>query len=119
MAGISFLVSTNKEISQRKLETYKRYAKIIQWGRKYPIEFCSRFMGIELLDMQKYAIYNSWTKDFVLWLESRNAGKTSKLAIYSMLRSMLIPFHVTYILGNSGEQSKEVFKKLSVLPRRK
>lgn len=70
---------SNKEISQRKLETYDKYSQVIQWGRAYPIEFASRFMGIELLDMQKYAIYNSWTKDFVLWLKSRNAGKGNTL----------------------------------------
>lgn len=70
---------SNKEISQRKLETYDKYSKIIQWGRAYPVEFTSRFMGIELLDMQKYAFYNSWSRDFVLWLESRNAGKALAL----------------------------------------
>ena len=111
--GITALsVCSSKEISQRKLETYHRYTRVINWGRRYPVEFCRRFMGVELLDLQKFAIYNSWTKDFILWLESRNAGKTSKMAIYAMLRSLLIPFHVTYILGNSGEQSKEVIKLL-------
>lgn len=70
---------SQKEISQRKLETYDKYSKIIQWGRAYPVEFTSRFMGIELLDMQKYAFYNSWSRDFVLWLESRNAGKALAL----------------------------------------
>lgn len=70
---------SQKEISQRKLETYDKYSKVIQWGRAYPVEFTSRFMGIELLDMQKYAFYNSWSRDFVLWLESRNAGKALAL----------------------------------------
>lgn len=70
---------SQKEISQRKLETFDKYSKVIQWGRAYPVEFTSRFMGIELLDMQKYAFYNSWSRDFVLWLESRNAGKALAL----------------------------------------
>lgn len=107
-----------KELSQRKLETYGKYCMVTQWGRSYPVEFCSRFLGIELLDMQKYAIYNSWTKDFVLWLESRNAGKTTKLAIYTMLRSILIPFHATYFLGNTGDQAKESYKKIEKIAKR-
>ena len=107
-----------KEISQRKLETYDKYSQVIQWGRSYPIEFASRFMGVELLDMQKYAIYNSWTKDFVLWLKSRNAGKTTELAVYSMLRSMLFPFHVTYFLGNTGDQAKETYKKVEKITKK-
>jgi hypothetical protein len=67
--------STEKELSQRKLETYDRYQRVINWGRQYPVEFASRIMGIELLDMQKYALYNSWTAEFILWLMCRNAGK--------------------------------------------
>ncbi|MFA6667606.1 MAG: LAGLIDADG family homing endonuclease, partial [Bacilli bacterium] len=70
---------SQKELSQRKLETYNKYNKIIQWGRRDPVAFCSRIMGIELLDIQKYAIYNSWFRDFNLWLESRNAGKALAL----------------------------------------
>ena len=109
---------SQKEISQRKLETYDKYSKIIQWGRAYPVEFTSRFMGIELLDMQKYAFYNSWSRDFVLWLESRNAGKTTKLAVYTMARSLLFPFHVTYFLGNTGDQAKEVYKKVEKIAKK-
>lgn len=109
---------SNKELSQRKLETYEKYCTVIQWGRTHPVEFCGRFFGIELLDIQKYAIYNSWTKDFVLWLESRNAGKSTKLAIYSMLRSTLIPFHATYFLGNTGDQAKESFKKIEKISKK-
>lgn len=107
-----------KELSQRKLETYDKYCKIIQWGRGDPVAFCSRIMGIELLDIQKYAIYNSWCRDFNLWLESRNAGKSTKLAIYPMLRSLLIPYHVTYYIGNSGDQAKESFKKMEKIAKR-
>lgn len=107
-----------KEISQRKLETYEKYAQVINWGRGYPVEFCSRFMGIELLDIQKYAIYNSWFRDFIIWLESRNAGKSTQIAIYSMLRSLLIPFHSTYFLGNTGEQAKETYKKIEKLAKK-
>lgn len=109
---------TQKEISQRKLETYDKYMQVINWGRAYPIEFCSRFMGIELLDMQKYAIYNSWFADFVLWLMCRNAGKSTEGAIYTMLRSMLIPFHSTYFIGNSGDQAKETYKKIEKITKK-
>lgn len=109
---------SKKEISQRKLETYEKYMQVINWGRAYPVEFASRFMGVELLDLQKYAIYNAWFGEFIAWLESRNAGKSTKLAIYTMLRSLLIPFHSTYFLGNTGEQAKETFKKIEKLAKK-
>jgi hypothetical protein len=118
MSITAYSKPSQKEISQRKLETYDKYCKVINWGRAYPVEFASRFFGIDLLDNQKYAIYNSWTKDFVLWLESRNAGKTTQIAIYTMLRSILIPLHATYFLGNTGDQAKETFKKIEKIAKK-
>lgn len=118
MSITAYSKPSQKEISQRKLETYDKYCKVINWGRAYPVEFASRFFGIELLDNQKYAIYNSWTKDFVLWLESRNAGKTTQIAIYAMLRSILISLHATYFLGNTGDQAKETFKKIEKIAKK-
>ena len=35
------------EVSQRKLEVYAKYCKVINWGRMLPIEFGERFMGVE------------------------------------------------------------------------
>lgn len=68
-----------KEVSQRKLEIYDKYCQIIQWGRQNPIQFASRFMGVETLDLQAFVIANTWPADFALWLESRNAGKALAL----------------------------------------
>lgn len=112
-----YIGSSQRELSRRKRENYERYCKVLNWGRRDPISFTSRFIGIELLDIQKYAIYNSWTRDFILWLMSRNAGKTTLLAIYPMIRSMLIPFHATYFIGNTGEQAKESFKKMEKIAK--
>lgn len=106
------------EVSQRKLETYAKYCKVIDWGRKYPIQFAERFMGIELLDFQKFLMLESWTKDFIGWLVCRNGGKTTEASIYTMLRSLLLPYHATYFLGNTGDQSKEVFLKIEKIAKR-
>jgi len=63
---------TKKEISQRQLEGYLKYAELIQWGRRNPVMFCEYMMGIEFMDYQRYAFMNSWDKQFVMWLMSRN-----------------------------------------------
>ena len=115
---ITLHTPSGKELSQRKLETYARYCKVLDWGRKHPVEFCSRFMGIELLDYQAMAIVESWTKEFIGWIDSRNAGKTTKAGIYVMLRSLLIPYHATYLIGNVGDQSKEIFSKIEKIAKR-
>lgn len=72
-------MSKREMLSERKLEGYLKLAEIIQWGRKYPVRFVETFFGIELLDYQKYVFMNSWTKPFVLWVMSRNAGKALAL----------------------------------------
>lgn len=107
---LELLYTAYPALSAKKIREYTRFCKFIQWGRKNPVDFASLVFGIDLLDLQKYAIINSWNKSFVLWLECRNAGKTTKIAIYVMLRSLLIPYHTTYLLGKVGEQSKEILK---------
>lgn len=72
-------MSKRNMLSERKLEGYLKLAEIIQWGRKYPVRFVEEVLGIQLLDFQKYVFMNSWTKPFVLWVMSRNAGKALAL----------------------------------------
>lgn len=109
---------SKKEFSQRKLETYDKYCRVINWGRKYPVAFAERFFGIELLDYQKYMIQNSWLAQFAWWLVCRNGSKSTSMAIYCMQRSVLIPFNVSYFLGNTGEQAKETFSKIEKIAKR-
>lgn len=118
MSATIYVPQTRKELSQRRLETYDRYTHLIQWGRKYPIEFCSRVLGIELLDFQKYVLYETWFKEFAAWLMCRNAGKSTEAAIYTMLRSILLPFHTTYFISNVGSQAKETFLKMEHIAKR-
>lgn len=70
------IISKDSELglTQKKLEGYKKYSDIIQWGRKNPVQFSQEFLGVTFMDYQKYAFMNSWDKQFVLWLMSRNGG---------------------------------------------
>ena len=118
MAVTIYTPETRKELSQRRLETYDRYNRVIQWGRKYPVSFCRNIMGIELLDIQKYCIEESWFAEFIIWLLCRNGSKSTMGAIYAMLRSLLLPFHTTYFISNVGSQAKETFLKLEHIAKR-
>ena len=118
MAVTTFSRTGEKELSRRKKEIFEKYSRLIRWGRKYPVEFAQRILGIDLLDYQKYQIHNSWFSEFICWLVCRNGAKTTDMAIYTMLRSILLPFHATYFLGNVGEQSKEVFTKIEKIAKR-
>lgn len=74
-----FVKPTYYDMSNLKLEGLKKTAKIIQWGRRAPIKFCERFMGIEFLDYQKYVFMQSWITPYVVWCMSRNGGKALDL----------------------------------------
>ena len=94
-----YVKPTEREISQRKLESYQT-------------KFLSEFVGVDLLDSQEYTFMMSWTRPYVLWLESRNAGKTTKLALYAMLRGLLHNNYRIYICSGTADQSQETFRKI-------
>ena len=104
-----YVKPTEREISQRKLQ---KLAEIRQWGLRYPTKFLSEFVGVDLLDSQEYTFMMSWTKPYVLWLESRSAGKTTKLALYAMLRGLLHNNYRIYICSGTADQSQETFRKI-------
>ena len=70
-----YIRSTDYEISTKKLESFEKYNKVIQWGRKYPTRFTEQILGIDLLDYQKFVFLNSWTTPYVVWCMGRNSGK--------------------------------------------
>lgn len=43
---------------------------------------------------------------------------TTTMAMYDMLRTFLLPYHNTYILGNTGSQAKEVFMKIEKIAKK-
>ena len=62
-----YVKPSDLEISQRKLNGYRKHAEIIQWGRRNPLAFCKDFFGIELLDYQAWMFMSSWATPMVLW----------------------------------------------------
>lgn len=110
--------NSKKELSQRKLEGYLKLAQIVQWGRSSPVKFCERFYGVEFLDAQKYVFMESWTKQFVVWCASRNAGKTTLAAPFIMAKTNLIPNFQVYIMSGVGSQAQEAFMKIEKIAKR-
>ena len=112
-------VPSKSELSQRQIEEYSRYCKVINAGRKNPVWFNEYIFGYKLMDYQKWMFMESWSKPYVLWLCSRAAGKTTLAAMFLMDRMLLIPNYNVYISTNSSAQSIEVFKKIEDLALQK
>ena len=64
------------------------------------------------MDFQKLAFMRSWVSPYVVWLEARGLGKTTKMAIFLMTKLLLIPDYNWYVFANSQQQSIESFLKL-------
>ena len=107
-----FFPPTKVELTQRQLNEYELYTKIIQEGRKNPVWFVEEMLGIKLFDSQKLIFMNSWQARFIVWLMSRGFGKTSIANIYDATRLMLIPNYRIFVSCNSASQSADFFRSL-------
>ena len=68
-----YIPTPSKQLTQKKLESYYTYSRIINEGRRNPIWFAEEFLGIKLMDYQKWCFMESWTRPYVLWLMCRGA----------------------------------------------
>lgn len=67
------------ELLPKRLETYEKYCKILQWGRANPTRFMEDFLGVSLTDHQKWILLSSWVASNCCWLCSRSSGKAQCL----------------------------------------
>ena len=77
-------MSMNKEelllkYTQRELEMYDEWTKVIQWGRKNPVKFVEEIFGMEFMDYLKYIFMSMWTTPYVCLCQCRNSGKALAL----------------------------------------
>ena len=63
------------EITQRKIEMFEKFNKVIQWGRRNPVLFMEKFFGLQFTDHQRYVLLSTWNTRYAVWLMSRNSGK--------------------------------------------
>ncbi|MDD4123791.1 MAG: terminase, partial [Bacilli bacterium] len=110
-----YIPISDNELSQRKIEEYTKFEKIINQGRRNPVWFSEEFFGIQLMDYQRWVFMESWYRPFVMWLMCRGAGKSTEAADFLMTKMLLIPNYYVYISTTSAAQSIETFTKLESL----
>jgi hypothetical protein len=108
----------NREIVQSKMDGYLKFCELIRWGRNNPSKFAEFMYGIEFMDYQKYCFDASFNKRNVLWLCSRNAGKSTLTAPFAMTKMMLYPNFQTYILSLTASQSQDTFLKMEKIAKK-
>lgn len=78
--------------------------------------FCNKQgKPLKLLPFQQVMLQMLWSKKFPMILASRGAGKTFILALYALLRAILVPGSQIVICGAGFRQAKLVFKYVETL----
>lgn len=70
---------------------------------------------LELLPFQQVMLNMLWYKKFPMVLATRGAGKTFLLALYALLKAILVPGSKIIIVGAGFRQAKLVFKYIEQL----
>ena len=104
---INPIFSTQQEITQKKLQLFTDYSKLIQWGRQNPDQFIEQFLGITYNDAQRYCVCNMWGRKHVVLVCCRSFGKSFLTGPYLMARSLLYGSHRVHIIAPTGGQAQE------------
>lgn len=92
----------------------------LSWLMSRPEYFsflCHQVLNIQLLPSQSLIIHELWNRKFPMLVGSRGLGKSFKLALYSMLRAMLMPKRKIVIVGAAFRQSKVLFEYMETIWR--
>ena len=102
----------SNNVTLRDYDSMKKYIRLIQWGRKNPVQFIEKIFGITLMDYQKWLIAESWTKEYVVWACSRNAGKSFLVGVFLMARNLLFPRLQTQVISENWQTANDTMRKL-------
>ena len=70
---------------------------------------CKEILNVNLLPTQLLILKQMWTHKFPMLIASRGFGKSFLLAVYCMLRMLIMPGRRIVIAGAAFRQSKVVF----------
>lgn len=70
---------------------------------------CKHLLNVSLHPMQAAILYNMWNHKFPMLVGSRGMGKSFLLAVYALLRILLLKNRKVIICGSGFRQSKIIF----------
>jgi hypothetical protein len=90
----------------------------ILWLMQQPEYFsfiCKEILNVELLPIQALMLREMWHRRFPMLIASRGFGKSFMLAVYSLLRILLLPSRRVVICGAAFRQSKVIFDYMDAI----
>jgi hypothetical protein len=84
---------------------------------KYFGSTCKLLFGIELHPIQIAILQEFWVRPFPMFIASRGFGKSFLMALYCVLKCMLVPGTKIVVVGAAFRQSKIIFEYMETLWR--
>lgn len=109
---------TDNNMTRKDEESVQRYVKLIQWGRKSPIQFIELVLGVPLMDYQRWLVAMTWVAEYAVWVCSRNAGKSFLLGNFLCARALLFSQQRIHIMSTGSRQANETFETMENIVKR-
>jgi hypothetical protein len=98
-------------------EDYDFHYKLL-WLMTRPEYFsflCKHVFNVNILPSQALFLCEMWNRKFPMLIASRGFGKSFMLALYSMLRALILPDRKVVIVGAAFRQSKVLFEYMETI----
>jgi hypothetical protein len=77
----------------------------------------SKLLNIQLLPLQSLVLKELWERKFPMLIATRGGGKSFILALYSVIRALLLPKRKIVVVGAAFRQSKVIFEYMETIWR--
>jgi hypothetical protein len=113
------IVDTNPMIGRIKEDIENPDLHLLRLLRnpKYFGSTCKLLFDIELHPIQIAILQEFWVRPFPMFIASRGFGKSFLMALYCVLRCMLVPGTKIVVVGAAFRQSKIIFEYMETLWR--
>lgn len=98
------------EIPEELTEKPEIYLTWLMSQPEYLSIICSEILNIQLLPQQALIINELWNRRFPMLIGTRGLGKSFLMAIYCMLRILLLPGRKVVVAGAAYRQSRFIFE---------
>jgi len=76
---------------------------------------CKHILNIHILPSQALMLCEMWNRKFPMLIATRGFGKSFILALYSIIRALILPKRKIVIVGAAFRQSKVLFEYMEVI----
>lgn len=91
------------------------YITYVMTRPEYFSFFCSEILNVDLLPFQGVMLKELWQRKFPMLIGSRGMSKSYMLAVYNLLRIVMIPNRKVLMAGAAFRQSKVVFNYMETI----